>query len=343
MKLSALDRNIPYIVYCDTGRRSSAAAYILVERGFDAYVLTGGLTRAAGENVGAYAIGQGTLAANSNYTINYTGANLVISQATLHVVADGKTKVYGDADPTLTFLATGFKNGDTTAILTGGLVRNAGENVGGGPVGGAYFITAGTLSAGGNYVINYTGNLFTITPAPLNVVADPKAKIYGDADPALTFVATGFRFSDAAATVLTGGLARAAGETVTGGPYAIVQGSLGRAERQHRRAGMLLVLGGGATAALIYASSEADLGKPLWHDVVVAPNLIPLQGASPWPPPYHRLPVPCARFCPRPPMPPPRRRSLSIALPRWAVRPSARPWSWAFWVYRRSSPQIRDF
>jgi CRP-like cAMP-binding protein len=44
LKLSALDRNIPYIVYCDTGRRSSAAAYILVERGFDAYVLTGGLT-----------------------------------------------------------------------------------------------------------------------------------------------------------------------------------------------------------------------------------------------------------------------------------------------------------
>jgi CRP-like cAMP-binding protein len=44
LKLSALDRNTPYVVYCDTGRRSSAAAYILVERGFDAYVLTGGLT-----------------------------------------------------------------------------------------------------------------------------------------------------------------------------------------------------------------------------------------------------------------------------------------------------------
>jgi rhodanese-related sulfurtransferase len=44
LKISALDRNIPYVVYCDTGRRSSAAAFILVERGFDAYVLTGGLT-----------------------------------------------------------------------------------------------------------------------------------------------------------------------------------------------------------------------------------------------------------------------------------------------------------
>jgi len=44
LKLSTLDRSVPYVVYCDTGRRSSAAAYILVERGFDAYVLTGGLT-----------------------------------------------------------------------------------------------------------------------------------------------------------------------------------------------------------------------------------------------------------------------------------------------------------
>lgn len=44
LKLSTLDRGTPYIVYCDTGRRSSAAAYILVERGYDAYVLKGGLT-----------------------------------------------------------------------------------------------------------------------------------------------------------------------------------------------------------------------------------------------------------------------------------------------------------
>src|SRR5580658_710565 len=44
LKLSTLDRNKPYIAYCDTGRRSSAAAYILVERGFTAYVLKGGVS-----------------------------------------------------------------------------------------------------------------------------------------------------------------------------------------------------------------------------------------------------------------------------------------------------------
>jgi CRP-like cAMP-binding protein/rhodanese-related sulfurtransferase len=43
LKLNALDKKTHYVVCCDTGRRSSAAAYILSERGFDAYVLKGGL------------------------------------------------------------------------------------------------------------------------------------------------------------------------------------------------------------------------------------------------------------------------------------------------------------
>ena len=43
LKLKSLDRNKHYVVYCDTGRRSSAAAYILSERGFHASVLKGGV------------------------------------------------------------------------------------------------------------------------------------------------------------------------------------------------------------------------------------------------------------------------------------------------------------
>ena len=42
-KLDALDRKTPYVVYCDTGRRSSAAAFILNQRGFETAVLKGGL------------------------------------------------------------------------------------------------------------------------------------------------------------------------------------------------------------------------------------------------------------------------------------------------------------
>ncbi len=44
-KLDILDRKTPYVVYCDTGRRSSAAAFILKQRGFETAVLKGGLNR----------------------------------------------------------------------------------------------------------------------------------------------------------------------------------------------------------------------------------------------------------------------------------------------------------
>jgi rhodanese-related sulfurtransferase len=43
LKLKTLDPSIPFVVICDNGRRSSAAAYILSERGFEAYVLRGGM------------------------------------------------------------------------------------------------------------------------------------------------------------------------------------------------------------------------------------------------------------------------------------------------------------
>ncbi|MCH8895375.1 MAG: cyclic nucleotide-binding domain-containing protein [Proteobacteria bacterium] len=43
LKLGTLDKDKRYVVCCDTGRRSSAGAYILNERGFDAFVLRDGL------------------------------------------------------------------------------------------------------------------------------------------------------------------------------------------------------------------------------------------------------------------------------------------------------------
>lgn len=47
-KLDVLDRELPYIVYCDTGRRSSAAAFILNQNGFQSAVLKGGLNNCSG-------------------------------------------------------------------------------------------------------------------------------------------------------------------------------------------------------------------------------------------------------------------------------------------------------
>jgi len=45
LKLKTLDPSIKYVVCCDTGRRSSAGAFILNERGFQTYVLKDGLNR----------------------------------------------------------------------------------------------------------------------------------------------------------------------------------------------------------------------------------------------------------------------------------------------------------
>lgn len=44
MKLRTLDETTPYVAVCDTGRRSSVAAFLLSERGFEAYCLKAGLT-----------------------------------------------------------------------------------------------------------------------------------------------------------------------------------------------------------------------------------------------------------------------------------------------------------
>jgi rhodanese-related sulfurtransferase len=43
MKLKTLDPKVPYVVVCDSGRRSSAGAFLLSERGFESYCLRGGL------------------------------------------------------------------------------------------------------------------------------------------------------------------------------------------------------------------------------------------------------------------------------------------------------------
>ncbi|MGC3328430.1 two-partner secretion system adhesin CdrA [Pseudomonas aeruginosa] len=185
-------------------------------------ILTGGLNRAAGENVGVYGINQGDLALNSgNYDLSYQGNNLTITKALLNVIADGKTKVYGDADPSLTYQVSGLKNGDTAgAVLNGGsLSRVAGENV------GVYGINQGGLGlVSGNYDLAYQGNNLTITKALLNVIADAKTKVYGDADPSLTYQVSGLKNGDTAGSILTGGLNRAAGENV--GVYGINQGDL---------------------------------------------------------------------------------------------------------------------
>jgi hypothetical protein len=105
---------------------------------------------------GAYPI-MASGAKDPNYTFTYVPGTLTINGVTVQVTANARTKEYGTPDPTLTYTVGGLPNGDTTIAFTGSLSRTPGEDV------GAYPITIGSLSAGGNYTISYTGNFLTIT------------------------------------------------------------------------------------------------------------------------------------------------------------------------------------
>ncbi|WP_186758759.1 MBG domain-containing protein, partial [Echinicola salinicaeni] len=184
-------------------------------------VITGSLSRSAGEDVGTYAINLGTLSAVGNYVINFIPADFEITSATLDITADaGQSKIYGDTDPVLTYQVSGLKNGDTEGAVTiGSLSRSAGEDV------GTYAINLGTLSAVGNYVINFIPADFEITSATLDITADAgQSKIYGDTDPVLTYQVSGLKNGDTEGGVVSGSLTRIAGEDV--GMYAIQQGTI---------------------------------------------------------------------------------------------------------------------
>ncbi|MED5709927.1 MBG domain-containing protein, partial [Enterobacter hormaechei] len=135
-----------------------------------------------------------------------------------------KTKVYGDADPSLTYQVSGLKNGDTAGSVLngGGLVRVSGENV------GNYAIQQGGLGlVSGNYDLAYQGNNLIITKALLNVIADAKTRVYGAADPSWAYQVRGLKNGDSAATALSGaGPVRVSGEN--DGTYAIHYAGPGR-------------------------------------------------------------------------------------------------------------------
>ena len=150
--------------------------------------LNGSLSRAQGENVGEYAIQQGTLS-NSNYTIDLVPAKFSITPKPASVQANAITKEYGTADPELTYTADGILTGDK---LLGSLVRQEGEEI------GEYSISQGSLE-NSNYSITFAGAKFVITKKALtaptielksnycllngNNVAEPGVKVYDGVTP----------------------------------------------------------------------------------------------------------------------------------------------------------------
>ena len=181
---------------------------------------TGELAREAGESAGTYPIEIGTLEVGPNYEVTFIGEDFIIKQAELTITAAPQTKVYGEADPTLTFEATGFKNNDTVeTLLDGNLMREAGENV------ATYAINQGSLaSTNPNYQLVFHSAAFTITPAVLSVYPEGATKIYGQPDPVFQYEISGFQFNDTREGVVRGTIQRLGSENV--GRYFYSIGSL---------------------------------------------------------------------------------------------------------------------
>src|SRR6266700_944722 len=154
------------------------------------------------------AAGTCTIRASQGGDANFNAApdvdqSFTIAKKAASVTPNAASKIYGDADPTLTGTLTGFLAGDgVTATYT----RTAGETV------GTYTISA-TLSLAGflsNNDITYNTASFTITNLAPSVTGAAASKIYGDADPnpLTTGTLTGFLAGDG----VTATYSRTAGE-----------------------------------------------------------------------------------------------------------------------------------
>jgi hypothetical protein len=159
----------------------------------------GALVRDAGENAGAYAIKQGTLALSNNYSLTYAGASLTIDKAPLAVKADNAGRLYGAANPVFTGTITGIQNEDSITA-TYASSATAASAVGIYPI-------APALSDPGNKLINYnvtaTNGTLTISKASLTVKADDASRLYGAANPAFTGTITGIQNGDSIAASYT--------------------------------------------------------------------------------------------------------------------------------------------
>lgn len=157
---------------------------------------------------------------DNNYSFSYVAGDLTIDKALLTVDANDAAKTYDGVafagGNGVTF--AGFVNGDDDGDL-GGLLTYGGTSQGAVDA-GTYSITAGGYTSG-NYTISYTDGVLSVGQARMVVTADPKNKVFGTTDPALTYTYLGTLYGKDA---FTGGLVRDPGEAV--GFYLINQGSL---------------------------------------------------------------------------------------------------------------------
>ncbi|PVM93844.1 MBG domain-containing protein [Caulobacter endophyticus] len=185
---------------------------------------------AGGVFAGTYAdaLSNATGSGLSNYVITYANGGLAITPRALTVTytANGLGSVYGDAPTGLSggYVVDGLVGADTlfgAAAWTTTATGTSGV--------GTYAIAGSGLSASGNYVltsVQAAGNAsaLTITPRTIIVTADALSRVYGAANPALTWTVGGRGLVNG--DTLSGALATAADTNSVVGDYAITRGSL---------------------------------------------------------------------------------------------------------------------
>lgn len=127
------------------------------------------VSKDAGTGIKIQAIGPALLGKD---TANYHFAPLAnitgdIAPYSISVIANPITKKYGESSPDLTYSALALLDGDK---WTGSLERTPGDKP------GIYAIELGTLTAGPNYSIQYTGADFTILKNPTTAIGILAAK-----------------------------------------------------------------------------------------------------------------------------------------------------------------------
>ena len=163
--------------------------------------LTLNTTATASSGAGSYNVVPSGVS-DANYSISFVNGTLTIAQAPLTVSANSESRVYGQANPTLTASYAGFVNGDTVSNLSGTLSLNTTatsiSSV------GIYNIVPSGLSSP-NYSISFLNGSLIVTAAPLTISANSVSMVYGQSLPTLTATDAGFVNGDSSSS-LTGTL-----------------------------------------------------------------------------------------------------------------------------------------
>ncbi len=140
-------------------------------------------------NVGTYAI-TGSGAFDNNYTFSYINGTMTVNKATLTATANNVSRAYGDANPALGVTYTGFKNGETAAVIDSAVTASTLADVNSDA--GTYTInTSGGLD--NNYTFAYANGTLTVNKAVVTATVGNGTREYGDANPAFSVTYTGFK------------------------------------------------------------------------------------------------------------------------------------------------------